>query len=323
MPLYVKKCSICNNDFETKRSHTLYCSIKCSKKEEYNRNKDRYEIICQCCGKLFKTSKEQTRLCSRACINIATKKHNDVIKECKECKEEFVTSYIKRDREFCKRSCATIYMNKNRTEETNIKISETIKNQFASGERIHAFTGKSLTKQHKQRISEERIRKGSGAGKNNPMYGKNHSIKTKEQISETRTIKILNGDYNRWFCKGVYHSCKLNKDIHYKSSWEKCALQFLDLEPTIFIFIYEPFSIAYYYNNNKRHYIPDLLITYKDGKQKLIEIKPSYYIDAEINQAKFKAAQEYCDSKGILFEVWTEKTINNLFIEENTNDLQI
>ena len=77
MPSYIKKCSICNNDFETKRSHTLYCSTKCSKKEESNRNKDRYEITCQCCGNLFKTSKQQTRLCSHACINITTKKHNE------------------------------------------------------------------------------------------------------------------------------------------------------------------------------------------------------------------------------------------------------
>ena len=158
------------------------------------------------CGKLFKTSKEQTRLCSRACINIATKKHNDVIKECKECKEEFVTSYIKRDREFCKRSCATIYMNKNRTEETNIKISETIKNQFASGERIHAFTGKSLTKQHKQRISEERIRKGSGAGKNNPMFGKKGVEHPKYgKKSSTSTLEKLrlasSGDKNAMFGK--------------------------------------------------------------------------------------------------------------------------
>lgn len=325
MPSYIKKCSICNNDFETKRSHTLYCSTKCSKKEEYNRNKDRYEITCQCCGNLFKTSKQQTRLCSHACINITTKKHNDVIKECKECKEEFVTSYIKRDREFCKRSCTTIYMNKNRTEQTNIKISETIKNQFDSGERIHQFKGKRLTEEHKQRISEERIVKGSAAGKNNPMYGKSHSINTKEKISTTRTAKMLNGDYNHWFCKGIYHSCKSNKDIYYKSSWEKRALEYLDNHQNVLTFIYEPIRILYKakYETNKRHYIPDLLITYKDGNQKLIEIKPSYFIDAEINQAKFKAAQEYCDSKGILFEVWTEKTINNLFIKENINDLQI
>lgn len=325
MPLYIKKCSICSNDFETKRSHTLYCSIKCSKKEEYNKNKNRYEITCQCCGNLFKTSKQQTRLCSHACINKITKKHNDVTKECKECKEKFVTSYIKRDREFCKRSCATVYMNKNRTEETNIKVSKTIKNQFVSGERVHPFTGKRLSEQHKQRISEERIIKGSAAGKNNPMYGKNHLTSTREKISETRTVKILNGDYNGWFCKGTHYSSKINKGIYYKSSWEKRVLQHLDYHEEVLTFTYEPIRILYKanYETNKRYYIPDLLITYKDGIQKLVEIKPSYYVDAEINQAKFKAAQEYCDSKGILFEVWTEKTINNLFIEENINDIQI
>ena len=338
MPSYIKKCSICNNDFETKRSHTLYCSIKCSKKEEYNRNKDRYEINCQCCGKLFKTSKQQTRLCSHACINIATKKHNDVIKECKECKEEFVTSYIKRDKEFCKRSCAIVHMNKNRTEETNIKISETVKNQFASGERVHPFTGKRLTEQHKQRISEERIIKGSAAGKNNPMYGKKGKnnpnygkIRTsamKEKYSQEKSEQWINGKYNNvnfnnLYKRGNYFSTKMSKEVYYRSSWEKHVFEYLDKNEEVVNFLSEPFSLPYYYDNNKRHYIPAILVSYKNGSQTLIEIKPEYQVTAIKNQAKFKAAQEYCDSKGILFEVWTEKTINNLFIEESTNDLQI
>jgi hypothetical protein len=322
MSLYIKQCFICNNDFETKRSHTLFCSIKCKKKEEYNRKRNRYEVICEYCKKLFKTSNQQTRLCSPACINTITKKHDDIKKKCIECDNDFYTSYIRRRKQFCSYSCATTHKNKNRTEETNIKISETIKNQFASGERIHPFMGKILTEQHKQRISEERIIKGSAAGKHNPMFGKNHSIKTKEQISETRSNRMVNGDYKTWFCKGTYYSLKINKNINYKSSWEKQVIQFLDKDEKVISFSYEPIRVPYLFEI-KRHYIPDLLITYKDGNQKLIEIKPSYYVDAEINQAKFKAAQEYCDSKGILFEVWTEKTINNLFTEESTNDLQI
>jgi hypothetical protein len=58
------------------------------------------------------------------------------------------------------------------------------------------------------------------------------------------------------------------------------------------------------------------LIIYKDGTQKLVEIKPSYYVDAEVNKAKFASAQKYCDDKGIIFEVWTEKIISNLFISK-------
>lgn len=38
----------------------------------------------------------------------------------------------------------------------------------------------------KQRISETRIREGTGAGENNPMFGKNHTEDAKQRISNTR-----------------------------------------------------------------------------------------------------------------------------------------
>jgi endogenous inhibitor of DNA gyrase (YacG/DUF329 family) len=316
MPLYTKKCTICNNDFNTNRSHTLFCSTKCASKDKYEKNKLRYERVCECCGIVFNSPKKDTRFCSPACINTSTKKHEDIENKCLECGNLFTVSYIKRERKFCSRSCATINLNNNRTEETNKKISDTHKERYLNGTNIHPFLGKNLTEEHKQSISSSRISKGSSVGEKNPMYGKNHTSTTREKISSTRSTRMINGDYNSWFCKGTYRSTKINKDIYFKSSWEKSVLEYLDNQEDVVFFMYEPFSISFYYNENKRHYIPDLLITYKDGTQRLVEIKPSYYVDAEINKAKFESAKKYCNDKGIIFEVWTEKTIDNLFIKE-------
>ena len=150
----------------------------------------------------------------------------------------------------------------------------------------------------------------------------------KEKYSQEKSEQWINGKYNNvnfnnLYKRGNYFSTKMSKEVYYRSSWEKHVFEYLDKNEEVVNFLSEPFSLPYYYDNNKRHYIPDILVSYKNGSQTLIEIKPEYQVTAIKNQAKFKAAQEYCDSKGILFEVWTEKTINNLFIEESTNDLQI
>ena len=46
----------------------------------------------------------------------------------------------------------------------------------------------------------------------------------------------------------------------------------------------------YYYQQN-RNYIPDLLITYQDGTQKLVEIKPEYLVPAEKIKPSLKRAE--------------------------------
>lgn len=111
-------------------------------------------------------------------------------------------------------------------------------------------------------------------------------------------------------------STKLNKTLFIRSSWEEKIVNDLDNDQEIESFIYEPFSIRY--ENNKkeiRNYIPDLLITYKNGQQKLVEIKPEYLINTEKNLCKFDAARNYCQEKGLLFEIWTEKEIFPQFTE--------
>tara|TARA_Y100000310_G_scaffold230794_1_gene233329 strand:+ start:51950 stop:52924 length:975 start_codon:yes stop_codon:yes gene_type:complete len=322
------QCIICKENFVGKRKHTQYCSKRCKKKAEYLRAKEKRKRACSFCGELFKAGSKNTQYCSQACVNRATA-NPPIIKQCEWCKKDFQASFIKRKRRFCSKSCSTQHTNANRNEEeVRKKISETKKQQFASGEVVHPWTGKRHTEETKSKIGRTRIEMGVARGENNPMFGKrgelspNHGIKrsdkTRELMSIQKAKQWINGKYNgvdlgNHYKRGTHSSTKLNRDIHYRSSWEKIVYETLDNDEDIVTYVPEPYSIRYLYDRPRR-YIPDILIIYKDGAQKLIEIKPEYLVSAKKNQAKFKAARAFCKSRNILFEVWTERTIKNLTI---------
>jgi len=120
-------------------------------------------------------------------------------------------------------------------------------------------------------------------------------------------------------------------NIIYRSSWEARVMNWLDKEPSIISWASEELVIPYVSPvDGKRHrYFPDFLVKVrtKDGKQKtmLIEIKPKkqamepvkkkritkQYIQEVatygINQAKWKAATEFCLDRGWEFKVLTEE----------------
>ena len=312
-----KKCAACETVFTPKRKDSIACSKKCSQKLSYLRSK-KHTHECIMCGKTFKSSKKDVKLCSQACINKYSKKP-DIVKNCKHCGKEFTTTYIKRDKICCSRSCATSYTNEHRDNEAVAKkISATKKRQYQTGEVIHPFLGKKHTEASKKKISETRIKNKLAIGENNGMYGRGHTPASREKMSNIRTQKILNGEYAGWFKKGEHYSTKLKKEVHYRSSWEKEVYELLDGDDNVKHYTEEPCRIAYQIETeeHKRHYIPDLLITYKDGAKKLIEIKPSAFLEHEKNLAKFKAAKSRCEKEDWLFEVWTENTIQNYLTME-------
>lgn len=156
-------------------------------------------------------------------------------------------------------------------------------------------------------------RKGSGNG----MYGRTHTSKSREKMSETRTANIIAGVYDpsRWSKKGEKFASKAGRLIPYRSLWELRAIEMLESDDTVTCFKFEPFRVVYYYNNNRRHYVPDFLVTYSDGRRLLIEVKPLCFVDAAINIAKFAAAREYCSMNGLTFEVWTQEKLGEVLRE--------
>jgi hypothetical protein len=122
--------------------------------------------------------------------------------------------------------------------------------------------------------------------------------------------------------------------ITFRSSWELHMNKFLDTNPNVLEWSSEPFGIPYVKpTTGKIHkYYPDYWIKYidKNGNehQEIIEIKPEAQtkqptnrgrkskktilheqIAWAVNQAKWKAAAEMCQSAGIKFKILTERSM--------------
>ena len=122
-----------------------------------------------------------------------------------------------------------------------------------------------------------------------------------------------------------------------RSSWERMFCQWLDATPTILEWSSENIAIPYYdpIQQKKRRYYPDFWIKVRNrnnGTSKfVVEIKPDKETKPPVkrgnrskktklfqestwitNQAKFKAAEQYCKKMGYTFKIMTEK---NLFFK--------
>jgi hypothetical protein len=124
-----------------------------------------------------------------------------------------------------------------------------------------------------------------------------------------------------------------HRNIIYRSSWEAKVMSHLDKEPYIISWASEELIIPYMspVDGKQHRYFPDFLVKYKNKddmiKTMLIEVKPlkqtkepekkkrvtKQYITEvvtwTVNQAKWKAANEYCLDRGWEFQIWTEKQL--------------
>ena len=140
-------------------------------------------------------------------------------------------------------------------------------------------------------------------------------------------MKTLTGKYKP---KNLSKYIGDTTNIVYRSSWERKAMLYFDTNPNIITWQSEELFIRYFdpSSNKIRRYFPDFLIEarMKNGEVKkiLIEIKPhkqtmepkkksritKQYITEVLtwttNDAKWKAAQEYCNSLGWEFKILTE-----------------
>lgn len=134
------------------------------------------------------------------------------------------------------------------------------------------------------------------------------------------------------FAKGTYTVENTNKYAgasapYYRSSWELAFMRMCDQHPNIVKWASEAIKIPYMHpvTGKYANYVPDFMIQYVDangaGHVELIEIKPSNQTTMEnansrqqkasviINAAKWTAAQEWCQRRGIRFKVINEDQI--------------
>jgi hypothetical protein len=123
------------------------------------------------------------------------------------------------------------------------------------------------------------------------------------------------------------------KNIIYRSLWERKFMVWCDLNENIMKWSSEEIWIPYIspLDNRCHKYFPDFYIKYKDNegilRESLIEVKPKRQVEGpkpqkrmsqkqmyEIkefakNQAKWKAAKEFCEDRRWKFQILTEDNL--------------
>lgn len=148
-----------------------------------------------------------------------------------------------------------------------------------------------------------------------------HNIKN---LKPTKNSRYKQGYVNPKSCKKLISTLS-NEPIIYRSSYELKFINWLEQNKNVKQWGSECLSIPYYYIDEKlHHYHPDYFVEFINGDKLIVEIKPYNQTQKPINEncwawkeytknmCKWKAAQEFCKSKGYQFKVLTEKTINML-----------
>lgn len=287
----VMKCDVCENIFERidikylkKQRHC--CSLKCSQQRPKTKI---ITLSCDQCQKTFgrfQSQKKVTNFCCRQCYYDWRSAHPETY---------------------------AANTNAMHTPEVAKKISDIAKKRMSQPGYVHCWEGRHHTDETKKLISEARI-SNPLTGEKNGMYGRKHSVKAKDAMSDKHTQLIINGLRKPYgennHKRGIYTSIKTGKVNNYRSSWELATMQFLDASDDVKTYSYENFRIAYSYNDNNRWYIPDLLITFSDDRQELWEIKPVEFINSKANILKTAAAIKYCEDNGIsCYRIMTRKEL--------------
>ena len=129
-----------------------------------------------------------------------------------------------------------------------------------------------------------------------------------------------------------------SSNIVFRSLWEYHVMRWCDLNPDVTRWSSEELVIPYICKTDgKQHrYFPDFLITFKNSKTVLVEVKPNYqtkppekksgktkekFLSEALtyakNVSKWEAAQSYCKKQGYIFQVWDENTLNSIGIMTN------
>ena len=150
-----------------------------------------------------------------------------------------------------------------------------------------------------------------------------------KQFRPSKKSRFKQGYVNNKTCRKLFES-QQNRPIIYRSSYELKFMEWCERSNTVKLWGSECICISYTNPlDGKRHnYYPDFLLELNDGTLMLVEIKAynqtvpppadacdvnNYqYTEYVRNMAKWTAARTYCENNGMVFKIFTERTISRL-----------
>lgn len=296
------------------------------------RGKPPRELIFQCdeCNVEFKRPyhishvRNEWHFCTLDCAYKHRKVTMYAERICPQCgKVDRITRAAVRNRKYCSQECYGKWRSEHADElgirdvfnkpDIRAKAAETIRKSYKNG-RVPSMLGKHHTDEAKRKMSEQLSLSGRVKGEKNGMYGRRHSTKSKEQMSNKHTQLVLSGRKTNSIghVHGWYSSIKMGAKYYYRSSWERAFFEYLERNMNVKAFYVEPFRIKYN-SPETRWYVPDVFVEYLNGAKILYEIKPIQFVNSKQCLLKSEAARVYCHEHGIDdYQILTRKELEDL-----------
>lgn len=118
-------------------------------------------------------------------------------------------------------------------------------------------------------------------------------------------------------CVGYFKSYKNNKQLAFESILERDFFTILEFEDDVVSYEEQPFRLNYRLNGASTRYTPDVLVTYKDGTQKVFEVKYQNELDSnkELQHKLSVVKDEILQQKSLDFEVFTDANLDDIYLK--------
>lgn len=145
-----------------------------------------------------------------------------------------------------------------------------------------------------------------------------------KNLTPSKSSRYKQGYIDPSTCKKLFPTLKSDRII-YRSSYELKFITWLENSESVKYWGSECFHIPYYYVDGTTHrYYPDYFVEMVSGEKIVVEIKPRNQTTKPVNEncwamkeyvknmCKWKATKEFCEARGFVFKILTEKTISQL-----------
>jgi len=109
--------------------------------------------------------------------------------------------------------------------------------------------------------------------------------------------------------KGLFHSVKSGEWVFTDSVYEFAWASRLDSDDAVLSFRRCTHRIPYSSNGRLRHYVPDFIVSYSDGRTEIHEVKPARFLSDGVVKEKAEAGRAFCASIGASYRMVLEQDI--------------
>lgn len=123
-----------------------------------------------------------------------------------------------------------------------------------------------------------------------------------------RVRKVVTRSGKRF--RGKFPSLKLNRMVHWESMLERDAVLHFEYHPLVLSYQEQPSIEIYYDKNGEQHrYFPDFRLTFQDGDELYVEVKPARHLATKVVRDKLQAIAKRFEEQGRRLRVMTEDEI--------------